>query len=146
MSEQRFTMNVVQRELEDILEEQGQVTPQAVVDRARDPRSPLHSRFEWNDTVAAEKYRQTQAQDLIRRVKLVYSEEEGEEPKSVRAWVSTHQTQDPARRGYVPTAEVVKDPIATKVLLSQLEREINSLKQRYGHLSEFADLMQRALV
>lgn len=35
----------------------GKITPESVVDAARNAGHPLHPRFEWNDGVAAEHYR-----------------------------------------------------------------------------------------
>lgn len=44
------------------------ITPEAVVDAARDQTSPLHDQFEWDDSVAGEAYRLQQARALIKRV------------------------------------------------------------------------------
>lgn len=48
----------------------GVIYEEDVVDAARDPDSPIHSCFEWDDSVCGEEYRLIQARDLIRRVKL----------------------------------------------------------------------------
>lgn len=50
----------------------GPLTAAAVVLRAKDPRSPLHRFFEWNDTFAAAQHRQAQAQTLVRHVAIVF--------------------------------------------------------------------------
>lgn len=50
--------------------ENGRLIPADVVDAARDPASPLHAHFEWDDSAAAEKYRLDQARTLIRSVKI----------------------------------------------------------------------------
>ena len=44
----------------------GRITPQQVVDAARNPDSPLHQFFEWDDQTAAERYRLVQARTLLR--------------------------------------------------------------------------------
>lgn len=44
----------------------GELTPDRVVADARDPNSPLHPLFEWNETEAAHQYRLVQARSLIR--------------------------------------------------------------------------------
>lgn len=46
------------------------LTPETVVEAARDPRSPLHSQFEWDDGTAGEAYRIQQARALIKRVRV----------------------------------------------------------------------------
>lgn len=48
----------------------GDLDPADVVEAARDPASPLHPFFEWNNDEAAEQWRIGQARLLIRRVKI----------------------------------------------------------------------------
>lgn len=48
----------------------GQITPTDVVDAARDPASPLHGHFEWDDSAAAEEWRLAQARTLIASVRV----------------------------------------------------------------------------
>jgi hypothetical protein len=55
------------RELES---EDGRLLPADVVNAARDEDSVLHSHFQWNDTIAGEKYRLSQARQLIRLVRV----------------------------------------------------------------------------
>ena len=50
------------------LVQDGCTTPQEVVDAARPEGSQLHLYFEWNDTVAAERYRQGQAIHMVRSI------------------------------------------------------------------------------
>ena len=59
----------IERALAD-LEAEGRLTPDNVVDAARDPQHVLHEEFEWDDTKAGPLYRQSQARTLIRAVKL----------------------------------------------------------------------------
>jgi hypothetical protein len=49
-------------------QERGGFTPADVLAEARDPGSPLHRFFEWDDTVAAEKHRLQVAATLTRSV------------------------------------------------------------------------------
>lgn len=48
----------------------GRLMPQDVVNAARNRRSPLNPFFEWDDSVAAQRYRLQQASLLIRRVRV----------------------------------------------------------------------------
>lgn len=43
--------------LQAIYDKNGRLTPQLVVNAAKNPKSALHSRFEWDDTKAAARYR-----------------------------------------------------------------------------------------
>lgn len=48
-------------EMLENLEKTVGLTPKNLVEASRDESAPLHNEFEWNDTKAAEKYRETQA-------------------------------------------------------------------------------------
>src|SRR4029434_7353041 len=56
--------------IDELEHEHGHLHPATVVDDARDPTSPLHDFFEWDDSTAAQQYRLGQARQLIRRVKI----------------------------------------------------------------------------
>lgn len=70
MSESSITImndrNKTARHLQEIARSAGSLTPEAIVNAARNPDHPLHHRFEWREDVAAEKYRLVQASMLIR--------------------------------------------------------------------------------
>jgi hypothetical protein len=55
--------------LQEIERVHGAVTASLVVDAARDPDHPWHDHFEWDNEAAAERWRLTQARQLIRSVK-----------------------------------------------------------------------------
>jgi hypothetical protein len=119
----------------------GKLTPQLVVDTARDPEHPLHSRFEWDDAVAGEAWRREQAHDLIRKAKVVYREASDAEPeKSVRAFIAIR-----AENGHVfdPVEEVADDPFRRKLALADMEREWKALYRRYQEFGEFLDMVRR---
>ena len=133
--------NVLQR----IYEERGKLTPTIVLDEARDPGSPIHHRFEWDDAIAGERYRLHQAGGLIRSVRVAYAVDNEGREKSVRGWVSLHRStededEEPSR-AYRPTAEIIEDPFARRLVLAEFEREWKSFRARYQHLKEFADVV-----
>ena len=53
------------------------ITPYEVLEKAKDENSELHKCFEWNDSIAAEKYRLQQAGNILRM--LVYKPKSKEE-------------------------------------------------------------------
>lgn len=52
-------------ELDRIYKERGRLDAADVVEESRPKSAPLHPCFEWRDNVAAEKYREHQARNLI---------------------------------------------------------------------------------
>jgi hypothetical protein len=115
------------------------LTPQLVVDVAADPTHPLHSRFEWDDSVAGPKFRQVQAAELIRSVKVRYSVGT-EDERDVRAFHVLPRGD--ATNSYVPIEEIAADELGRKVLLQQAEREWKAMRRRYAHLDEFIALVR----
>lgn len=127
-------------QLQSIYNSHGQLTPRLVVDLARDPEHELHSRFEWDDSIAAEKFRVEQARDLIRKVRVVYKQgDENNPPQTIRAY---HSLPDGDGHAYRSTDEIVQDPLLSKMLLAQAERDWKDLHRRYAHLADFLAMVR----
>ena len=110
----------------------GSLTASLVLEESRDPAAVLHNEFQWDDTVAAEAYRLTQAGNLIRSVK--FKPADPELPAApIRAFVSVRSASTPSN--YQPVERVSK--LGQSLILAQMRREIEALRERYGHLSEF---------
>ncbi len=130
--------------LKAIYEERGRLTPEDVVDEARDPEHPLHNRFEWDDTTAAEAWRRTQAHELIRSCRVVYRTDPTGRDHTVRAFHAIRVTPaddevDVPRGGYrYELAETVaRDEFTARLLMQDMEREWKALRRRYDEFEEF---------
>lgn len=133
-------MTDLRTQLRDIYAQHGQLTPTLLVGVARDENHPLHSRFEWNDAVAGEAYRNVQARELIRSVRVVYREATATDPaRSVRAF---HSLADEDSRGYHPVEEIAGDDIARQILLRDMQRAWQDMKRRYSEFEEFWALVR----
>lgn len=137
-------MTGLREQLQAIYDRDGALTPASVLTEATPDESPLHDRFEWNDTVAGHRYRLIQARALIRSVRVVYAEDETEQ-KTTRAFVATYGLGDHEKEGYLPTETALADEFTGTLILRACEREIIALRRRYGHLAEFRDLLRRHL-
>lgn len=122
----------------EIRAEVGKLTPAAVLDAARDPKHPLHSRFEWDDSVAAEAYRREQAHQLIQVVNLNYTAGDGSK-KTIRAF---HAVRTETEFVYEPAEEIVTDDFQRQLVLRDMERDWKLLKKRYADFKEFWLLVQ----
>lgn len=134
-------MSDLRQILLDIRAQHGQLTPQIVLDVARDPSHPLHTRFEWDDAVAAEKRRREQAHELIQSVKISYAAPNGERSE-IRAF---HAVRKESGHVYDPADEIVQDDIATRVLLADMEREWRALRARWSGFKQFAAMVRADL-
>lgn len=129
--------------LNAIRDRHGVLTPEVVVAEAADPEHPLHSRFTWDDTEAASKWRLHEAGQLLR----VTFRPDPEKASDLRAFMAVKGEESP-RSEYVPTTEALADPFTRQLLLTRMKREAAAFKDRYSHMSEYAavvaDLMKEA--
>ncbi len=116
------------------------LTPAIVVDEATAPKSPLHSRFEWDDEIAGPKYRLVQAAELIRTVRVTFLASPEGEPEFVRAFVNV---PSPDGNRYEPVENVAQDTFSRELVLRMADREWRSLKKKYGHLADFMESVRR---
>jgi hypothetical protein len=111
-------------ELERIKHRDGTIVPEAVVDEARPEDAVLHPAFEWEDPVAAEKYRVIQARTLIKKVRVICPEPQ-EEPV-VRATVARPTAPiEPAMQEHDPLAFDLTKTVGSLV---ETKRQLTELK------------------
>jgi len=124
----------VRAELKRIAAQNGGVLmPVAVVEAARPPASPLHSKFDWDDSVAAEKYRLWQARQLIAiTVNVIGSDEQSD-----KVWVSL-TTDRRMEGGYRPLVSVLANVDLRAQLLRDALDDLEVFREKYGRLKELA--------
>ena len=104
------------------------VTPQSVLEKARNEDSELHKCFEWDDGIAAEKYRLAQARNIIQNL-VITTEKASEQPVRVFSITSERNMYQPTRRFLVQENEY-------QTLLKRALNELESFKKKYRTLSE----------
>ena len=120
----------------------GELTPEAVVEASKDEGSVLHSVFEWNDELAAFKWRVEQARMLIKNISVTITTEKS--VKTYRAIVSIVPS-DGGERTYSPLPEVIKDDAAYKCLLAQAKEEAQNYVEKYSQLKELNGVKREML-
>ncbi len=116
----------IEKRLERLIElGGGKLTPASVVSDASDPASPLHSCFEWDDSVAAHKYRLEQARVLIRSVKCVSVIDH----RRISAVAYVHDPTTPDKAGYVKTESLSERERAVAAINLEFERVASSLRR-----------------
>lgn len=110
-----------------------------VVESARNPQSILHSRFQWDDSVAAEHYRLFQARQLIRVVVTYIGDDQA--GKLTRAYVSlTPDRTRAAGGGYHRVNAVLEDDSRRDRMLEDALIELSRFRRKYSDLRELASL------
>ena len=117
----------------------GKLYPRDVVEEARNPESPLHKSFEWDDTAAAEQWRIEQARRLIQVSVTVL--EGSKEP--IRAFVSlTTDRKDGG--GYLLVEKVLSSKKQTEQMLKDAAAELQLFTLKYNTIKELTEVNEAA--
>jgi hypothetical protein len=115
------------------LERQGPVTPEAVVEDARDCASPLNKFFTWDDCEAARLRRLDEARRLVNHLVTVVVH--GGHDTEVRGFHSVlivqAETQE-IERAYASLATVENSPALRHQVVENAWRELRAWRRRYG--------------
>lgn len=135
----------------EIAKVRGTVAPAAVVDASRPAESALHEHFEWDDEIAADAHRETQARHLMRSLVTVYVRNDTEDPlPPVRALVKLKPIVDSTQAPHTQPNEYtpMKTVVSTDELrFHRLRQAAEALKQwadTYGDMVEFAQVARIA--
>lgn len=132
----------VDRELKRIIDNHGTVTTDLLLEEARSPTHPLHKYFEWDDSVAAEKYRQQQALSMIMASRMVASivERQRNGPPKVVGTATVRQLVSPFRKGgFKMRNEALNEADARKAMV---ERKISALRSWLRETVDLPELSQ----
>lgn len=117
------------------LERLGEFAPKDVVDAARPVSSPIHKFFEWNDSIAAEKFRLFQARNMVNHVQIVIRRPDGEE-EPTKAFHSIRMMPDDdeglIEAKYVSIRVVSSREDDRKQVIANALRELQGWKERYA--------------
>lgn len=75
--------DAVAAEVRKLLAAHDGITPDILLETARKKTNPLHPLFDWDDSVAAEKWRTHQARKLARAIHVIPQEVERPEPRPI---------------------------------------------------------------
>lgn len=126
---------------ESLEKRDGEVKPKTIVKEAKSADSLLHPAFEWNDTEAAEKYREQQAKQIIRDI-VVVQESVNENPIITRAIVNVSVENSPITENgkYCLVSTAMSNPETREIVLRRALKELMAFKEKYSEISELAGL------
>ena len=116
------------------LSEEGRLTARDLVEESRPETAPLHSAFEWDDTEAAERWREQQGRNLIGAI--VIQREEQKDAQPVRAFFVV----EPTSSNYESVTVIMRDEDLRKKLFENAKKELAAFRAKYRSLQEFAKL------
>lgn len=121
-----------------LLEETGGLTPARLVEANREIGTPLHDEFEWDDEKAAKRFRETQAQYVIRHIVVESSGLSGV-PVQIRAFVNLRDNEE---RKYLSLSRVLSDNELHQQLLEEAKSDLVAFKAKYETLEELTSVFQ----
>lgn len=130
---------VVGKHFEQIEKDYGQLNRENVLESARAADSPIHGLFEWDDSVAAEKYRLHQASVLICNLDVEVVTDD--KPITCRAYVDVSESKQGA---FVNVETAFKAEESRNMVIMKALQELVAFEKKYKNLNELAELMEVA--
>lgn len=137
--------DLVRKELDVLASSRRGLTPKTVLEVAKHPKSSLHRYFLWDDTEAAQRYREFQAYQLIRSI-TVTIERPDKKLVTVRAFVNVKPvaadgTINNGDRGhFIPVADALEDEDSRQQVLAAATRELAAFRRKYSTLNELSEV------
>ena len=108
-----------------------EVTPDELVNAAKNEQSELHKCFDWDNDIAAEKWRKHQARKIMCFLIIKNgNENDGQNAPPVRFMYKTDSG------GYKPSKMVFKVDNEYQKLLQRVDGELHAIKQKYSYIQE----------
>lgn len=120
------------------LEASGNLTAKSLLDVSRPEDAPLHSEFEWNDSVAAEKFREDQARGIIRHLTIRLDANPSE---PVRSFFTVAQA---GAKSYTSIETILTQNGLRDSLLHQAIKEMDAFQRKFNTLSELVGIFEAA--
>lgn len=114
----------------------GTLDADHIVQDARDPESPLHGMFEWNDTEAARQFRLSQARTIICNIMVVPEENPAVGPQ--RAFVNVVEE----RRTFTSMERAMSMPELRRQVVKAAMNEAKAWRRRYAAYKELARIFE----
>lgn len=120
------------------LEAENRLTAQDLVEVSRPETAPLHCEFEWDDSKAAEKYRESQARNIIRHITVELKDGQSSSQEPVRAFYNVVE----ASPEYESIRVIISDESKYSALLRTALKELRAFSKKYSQLKELGAILE----
>lgn len=129
--------------IEELEKQHGSVTPQILLDDSRPKEAVLHPCYEWDDSVAAEKYRLYQSKKIVGNIVTVTVSEEKQAQEPIRAYVSINNRNE--QGVYVSSIKALSDEDTREVVLENARSELRAFIKKYKGLVNVVELLEEVI-
>lgn len=136
------------RKLEEAAaKEDRRLAPDDLVEEVKDKKDhPLYNDFEWDDTVAAQAHRRSQASYIIRNLEIVVEvkDDTGEKKSVTVGAFTTVDTRSPVgpKSGYIDIRKAFSSAELRQRIILHAWHELLAWKKRYDEYKEFAAVFE----
>lgn len=109
------------------LEAEGRLTAKELLNENRPEDAPLHKEFEWNDSIAAESWREQQARHIINS--LIVCPEKAD---PVRVFFKIERTEN----RYQSIETILEHKDSTRKLMENALQELESIQRKYNAIKQ----------
>lgn len=135
-----ISADVAGKHFEELQKKEGVITCQNLLDSARPEDSAIHSCYEWDDGIAAEKYRLSQSGDLIRNLVRVAVADDGKDMKTYRAFVNISKADSFETGNFVDTEKALSNEETRKIVLKKALDELTAFQNKYETFEELSNV------
>ena len=114
------------------------VTPDELVEDARNPDSPTHDFFEWDDSAAAAHYRNQQARYLLRAIHVVIESDNEEIETRAFVHVSVSEPEKEPRKVYTTVQHALSNDELKVQVIEEALRQLERWRKRWSQYNELA--------
>lgn len=149
----KTSADVVGKVLTEIEERDGSVTSKSFLEYSRPEESETHSMFEWDDSIAAEKYRLAQSGRIINQLQVELVRVGGSAPKElnievvraepihrVSAFVNVAPRSTKIAASFNSIAIAMSDESKSRQVLSNALADLKAFEEKYSMYEELADV------
>jgi len=115
---------------------EGRGTSEELVRECQSPKSPGHDCFEWDDTLASQRWRIHQAAGYWSSLRVLIEKPDGDSVKAP-AFVSVRVNK---QQRFVDVEDAAENPDWREQMLEQAKQELASFKRRYDALRSVAGM------
>lgn len=120
------------------LSAKNSLTARNLVDVSRPESAPLHCEFEWDDSKAAEKYREEQARNIIRHIVIELDDGQGTPSAPVRAFFNIIASEPE----YESVQVIISNNEKYDALFRTALMELRQFSKKYARIKELAPVME----
>lgn len=134
----KYTPEIIDKILE-VKENKG-LTANNLLYNAKDKKNPLHNFFDWDDSIAGEKWRLQQARVIINEVKIIIGEKELYAFENIHVCVETPEGEVREVREYKHFAEISSNKEYHKQMIDKALESIGYWQEKHSIYKELTPI------